>query len=197
MKTWQDLCKVVRPVIGSKQYGYDQFLSELVCKACIDIMPSNTRNFNVDNVRVAKVLGGSVFDSQFVRGMVFNREPDGDVKCVENAKVAVFSCALDIQQTETKGTVLLKSANELLSFSHEEEKHLESIIKEIADSGVKVIVTGSGIGDLALHFVNRYGMMAIKVLSKFELRRLCKVTGATALTRLVQNYMSLLQAINF
>jgi T-complex protein 1 subunit theta len=80
---------------------------------------------------------------------------------------------------------LLKSANELLSFSLEEEKRLEGMIKDIAESGVKVIVTGSGVGDLAMHFVNRYGLMVVKVLSKFDLRRLCKVIGASAMTRMV------------
>lgn len=61
---------------------------------------------------------------------------------------------------------------------------MELAFKELSDAGVQVIVSGSGIGDLALHFVNRFGMMAIKILSKFELRRLAKVTGATPLTRL-------------
>ena len=46
-------------------------------------------------------------------------------------------------------------------------------------------MTGSGIGELALHFCNRFDIMVVKILSKFELRRLCRVTGATALTRLV------------
>ena len=102
-----------------------------------------------------------------------------------DAKVAIFSCAMDIQQTETKGTVLLKNAGELLNFSKDEEKQMEKYFTEIANAGVKVIVTGSGIGDMALHFINRLGMMVIKVLSKFDLRRLSKVTGATPLTRLV------------
>jgi T-complex protein 1 subunit theta len=41
--------------------------------------------------------------------------------------VAVFSCGLDIAQTETKGTVLLKKAEELLDFSRGEEKQLEGV----------------------------------------------------------------------
>jgi T-complex protein 1 subunit theta len=52
------------------------------------------------------------------------------------------------------------------------------------DAGVTVAVTGSSIGELALHFLNRFNIMAVKVLSKFDLRRLCRVTGATALARL-------------
>lgn len=74
---FDELIKAVRPVIGSKQYGYDQFIAEIVCKACIDVMPNNANNFNVDSIRVVKILGGSLHDSQFIRGMVFEREPEG------------------------------------------------------------------------------------------------------------------------
>ena len=49
---------------------------------------------------------------------------------------------------------------------------------------MKIIVAGSGIGDLALHYLNRMGIAVIKVLSKFDLRRLCRVVGATPLARL-------------
>jgi T-complex protein 1 subunit theta len=49
------------------------------------------------------------------------------VKKVTKGKVAVFTSALDIAQTETKGTVLLKSADEMLNFTTGEEKHLEKV----------------------------------------------------------------------
>lgn len=58
------------------------------------------------------------------------------------------------------------------------------IIKEIVDSGVKVIIAGSGVGDLALHYLNRFEIAVVKVVSKFDLRRLCRVMGATPLARL-------------
>lgn len=60
---------------------------------------------------------------------------------------------------------------------------MEAIVKEIADSGVNVCVFGSGISEIALHFLERYKIMVSKVLSKFELRRLCQATGATAMVR--------------
>ena len=40
--------------------------------------------------------------SDVVRGMVFLREAEGDIHKVENAKIAMFSCALDSETTETK-----------------------------------------------------------------------------------------------
>lgn len=146
-------------------------------------MPSNPKSFNVDNVRVVKIMGGGLGQSKVVQGMVFGREPEGTVKKVLRGKVAIFTCALDIAQTETKGTVLIKSADQMLNFSSGEEKHMEKIFKEIADSGVKVIVAGSTVGELALHFLNRMGIAVLKVLSKFDLRRLCRVVSATPLAR--------------
>jgi T-complex protein 1 subunit theta len=40
------------------------------------------------------------------------------------------------------------------------------------------------VGDMALHFCNRMGLMVVKINSKYELRRLCRATRATALPRL-------------
>jgi hypothetical protein len=35
------------------------------------------KGFNVDNIRVVKILGGSLGGSRVVRGMVFGREAEG------------------------------------------------------------------------------------------------------------------------
>ena len=129
-------------------------------------------------------MGGSLAQSRVVKGMVFGREPDGSIKKARKAKVGVFACPIDISQTETKGTVLLHNAKEMLDFTKGEETQLETIIKELHDSGLRVIVAGSTVGELALHYLNRYSILVIKVLSKFELRRLCRVVGATPLARL-------------
>ena len=51
----------------------------------------------------------------------------GIVKKIKKAKVAVFTTALDIAQTETKGTVLLHNAQEMLNFTSGEEKHMEKV----------------------------------------------------------------------
>ena len=46
-------------------------------------------NFNVDNVRVVKIMGGSLEQSKVVKGMVFAREPEGIIKKAQKAKVAL------------------------------------------------------------------------------------------------------------
>ncbi|KAF2862416.1 T-complex protein 1 subunit theta [Piedraia hortae CBS 480.64] len=180
----QELAKALRTVIGSKQSGSEELLAGHVADAVLAVMPKNAHNFNVDNVRVVKIMGGALEQSRVVKGMVFGREPDGVVKKAAKAKVGVFSCPIDISQTETKGTVLIHNSRELLDFTKGEEKQMEQTIKELHDSGLRVVVAGSTIGELALHYLNRFGILVIKVLSKFELRRLCRVVGAAPLARL-------------
>lgn len=57
IKDFRDIAKVkegIRSAVMSKQLGNEDFISELITKACVSILPENT-TFNVDNIRVCKV----------------------------------------------------------------------------------------------------------------------------------------------
>ncbi|KAH7354269.1 T-complex protein 1 subunit theta [Plectosphaerella cucumerina] len=184
IRSEEELSKAMRTVIASKQNGSADFLADLVAEAVLAVLPKNAANFNVDNIRVVKIMGGSLEQSKVVKGMVFPKEPNGAIKKAKRAKVGVFSCPIDVTQTETKGTVLLHNAKEMMDFTKGEESQLEVAIKELHDVGLRVVIAGSTVGDLAMHYLNKYGILVIKVLSKFELRRICRVVGATPLARL-------------
>lgn len=105
-------------------------------------------------------------------------------------RVAIYACPLDTQQSDTKGTVLLKSAKELMNYTKSEEEHAEKVIRSIADAGVKLyfnfsmVVVGGSISDICMHYAEKFKLMVVKVQSKFELKRLCKCLKAVALARL-------------
>uniref|UniRef100_A0A7N2M6S1 CCT-theta n=1 Tax=Quercus lobata TaxID=97700 RepID=A0A7N2M6S1_QUELO len=171
----------IRAAVASKQFGQEDILCSLVADACIQVCPKNPANFNVDNVRVAKLLGGGLHNSTVVRGMVLKSDAVGSLKQIERAKVAVFVGGVDSSATETKGTVLIHSAEQLENYSKTEEAKIEELIRSVADSGAKVIVSGAAVGEMALHFCERYKLMVLKISSKFELRRFCRTTGAVAM----------------
>jgi T-complex protein 1 subunit theta len=183
MRDIVEVSKAIRPAITSKQYGNEDFLSELIAKACLQVYTSSGE-FNVDNVRIQKIMGCGVNSSEIVRGMVFRRLVEGNVNSVTNAKIAVYSCALDSMQTETKGTVLINNAEELTSFSKGEEDLLEAQIVAIHEAGCNLVVCGGKAADMAVHFCNKYNIMVVRLNSKFDIRRLCRATQATALPRL-------------
>ncbi|KAL6897788.1 hypothetical protein ACP4OV_006747 [Aristida adscensionis] len=176
----------MRSAVASKQFGQEDILCPLIADACIQVCPKNPANFNVDNVRVAKLVGGGLHNSTVVRGMVLKNDAVGSIKRAEKAKIAVFAGGVDTSATETKGTVLIHSAEQLENYAKTEEAKVEELIKAVADSGAKVIVSGAAVGDMALHFCERYKLMVLKISSKFELRRFCRTTGAVAILKLSQ-----------
>ncbi|XP_020587047.1 T-complex protein 1 subunit theta [Phalaenopsis equestris] len=176
----------MKAAVASKQFGQEDILSSLIADACIQVCPKNPANFNVDNVRVAKLVGGGLQNCSVVRGMVLKNDAIGSIKKIEKAKIAVFVGGVDTSATETKGTVLIQSAEQLENYSKTEEAKVEELIKAVADSGAKVVVSGAAVGEMALHFCERYKLMVLKISSKFELRRFCRTTGAIAILKLSQ-----------
>lgn len=178
------VCKALQSCVASKQYGLEDILTPLIAKACISVLPPSKNMFSVENIRVAKVLGGSVSDSTVVRGAILLRDVEGTIKKVENARVAIYTCDFEASQSETKGTVLLKSAEELMNYNKSEETMLEAKIKALADAGVTVVASPK-YGEVAMHFLEKYRIMVIKCQSKFDLRRVARTTGAIAIAKLV------------
>lgn len=117
----------VLSAIASKQYGVEAVLAPLVAEACSLVMPKNPANFVVESVRVCKIMGQSISDSYVVKGVVIDRDSEGTIKHCVTGKVAVFSCPLDATSTETKGTVLINNAEELLNYSASEEDSMEKV----------------------------------------------------------------------
>lgn len=180
----QQVISRMKAAVASKQFGQEDILCPLISDACIQVCPKNPANFNVDNVRVAKLLGGGLHNCTIVRGMVLKSDAVGSIKRVGKAKVAVFAGGVDTSATETKGTVLIHSAEQLENYSKTEEVKVEELIRAVAESGAKLIVSGAAVGEMALHFCERYKLMVLKISSKFELRRFCRTTGAVALLKL-------------
>ena len=65
------MTKALRSAIMSKQFGNEDFLAKLVADACISILPEKT-TFNVDNVRICKILGSGIHKSEVVQVCIVN-----------------------------------------------------------------------------------------------------------------------------
>ncbi len=63
LKNKVEVARRLKGAISSKISGYEDMLAALVAEACIDVLPKNPVNFNVDNVRVVKIPGAALPDS--------------------------------------------------------------------------------------------------------------------------------------
>ncbi|KRZ85937.1 Pre-rRNA-processing protein TSR1 -like protein [Trichinella sp. T8] len=170
---------VVRSSIATKVYGQEDMLSDLVVQACTLALGADYSTYHVDNIRICKILGSNVEASTVMNGMAFQDCVSGEIKLIENPKVAVFSCAFAVTKLENPSSIVINTAKELMQFSKHDEEYIENYIKSLHNAGVNVVVSGGKFGDLHLHYLNKYKMMAVKISSKFDLRRLCRCTHST------------------
>lgn len=176
---------VMDSALASKLPIYHHFFADLLTQACRSVLQEDKKQFNPESVRFIKLLGGNIEQAQLIPGFVISRSPEGDhTKQVQKAKVACYNCPFDPQGGETKGTVLIQNADELLKYSSTEEALAEKIVKSIAETGVNVVVVGGSISELCLHYLNKYDIFVLKIQSKFELARLVKAIGAQFIAKL-------------
>ena len=172
-------------VVAAKQYGHEDVLARAIAEACLYTFSEAPAapKLDVDNIRTVRLLGGSIDQSRMMGGMVLPNLPANDVLHVSPARVLILTCGLEASSSETKGTVLIRSAEELTRFTRGEEQSFGDEIAAIAHTGVNVIFAGGSISEIARHYLSRENMMGVSVGSKFDLRRLAKTAGATALVR--------------
>jgi len=57
-------------------------------------------------------------------------------------------------------------------------------VKGLAEAGVNVVVGSGSVSEMALHFFEKYKIFVLKIMSKFELKRIAKAVGAQAVVKL-------------
>lgn len=121
-------------------------------------------------------MGATLEDSQVIKGFVINRglESNGKEK-LENAKAVVYRCPFQLDSGETKGSLLIKNSDDLINFANSEELFADKMIKGIVEAGANTVVVGGSISDICLHYMNKYGLVVLRVPSKFELIRVARL----------------------
>ena len=72
MRDENEVKNVLKSVLSTKQFGYEDLLADLVVQACLTtISPSASKvSLNMDSVRIAKLIGGSLHQSTVIKGLI-------------------------------------------------------------------------------------------------------------------------------
>jgi T-complex protein 1 subunit theta len=177
---------ILESALAPKLPNHYKLFAKILTEACQSILQDNAPRFNSENIRVVRILGGNVEYASVVKGFVIARAPENsDKSFIEKPKIAVYNCPFDPQGGETKGTVLITKAEDLVKYNSTEEEFAEKVVKSIVETGVNVVVVGGSIAELCLHYLSKYGIFVLKVQSKWDLQRLCKSINAIAVPKLV------------
>jgi len=163
--------------------GTSEHLGTLATKAISQIMEERDgkTTADIDRIKVLKKKGESMDQSELIKGIVVDKEISHPQmpKQVKNAKIALLNAKLEIEKTEFDAKININSPDQMKGFLDEEESMLREMTEKVAKSGANVIFCEKGIDDMALHFLARKNIMAIKNVSSGDMEKLAKATGGT------------------
>ena len=135
---------------------------------------------DIDLIKVVKKHGKSLDETELVKGMVLDKEiaSSGMPKLVDGAKIALLNAKIEIEKTEFDAKINIESPDQMKLFLDEEERMLKDMVTSVTKSGANVIFCEKGIDDMALHFLGKAGVIAVKSVSSGDMEKLSKATGA-------------------
>ncbi|MGQ9538052.1 MAG: thermosome subunit beta [Candidatus Bathycorpusculaceae bacterium] len=134
---------------------------------------------DIDLIKVLKKHGKSLEETEVVKGMVIDKEVAHPQmpKLVSNAKIALLNAKLEIEKTEFDAKINIESPEQMKLFLDEEERMLREMVDKIAEVGANVVFCEKGIDDVALHFLAKKGILAVKNVSSSDMEKLARATG--------------------
>lgn len=141
---------------------------------------------DVDNIQVVKKQGGSLFETQLIYGLIIDKEVvhPGMPKRVEDPKIALLDCPLEIEKTEFDAEIRISDPAQMRAFQEKEEEILKAYVDKIKEAGANVVVCQKGIDDLAQHYLAKAGIMAARRAKKSDMEKLARATGAKIVTNI-------------
>jgi thermosome len=185
----ETLRKVALTSMASKAVGpAKEHLAEIAIDAVKQIAEQRgeRRIADIDNIQLIKKTGKSLLESQMVRGLIIDKEVvhTGMPKKVENAKIALLDCPLEIEKTEFSAEIRIRDPNQMKAFLDQETKMLKEMVDKIKASGANVVFCQKGIDDMAQHFLAKEGILAARRVKQSDMEKLARATGGRIITDL-------------
>ena len=160
-------------------------LSELAVKA-VKLVAEDDSSVDLDNIKIEKRTGGSVEDSELIKGIVIDKERvhSSMPRLVRNAKIALVDKEIEIKKTEIDAKIEITSPDQLQAFLDQEEKMLKDMVEQVASAGANVLICQKGIDDVAQHFLAKKGIYAVRRVSDSDMKKIAKAINGQVVSNL-------------
>ena len=166
-------------------------LSNIVINAILSILEKSdayNKKFkvDVDNIKVEKKPGGSIGDTKLINGIVLDKEVvhGGMPKRVENAKIVLLNCPLEIEKTEFDAKININNPEQIQQFINEENMMLKAMVDKISITEANVVLCQKGIDEMAQHYLAKSGILSVRRIKESDMFKLSKATGARLITNI-------------
>jgi len=178
------LIKTAQTTLSSKLIGPE---SDHFASLCVDAMMNvksvsldGTAKYPVKNVNILKCHGKSLIESQLVNGYALQtmRGAQGMPLSVKKAKIACLDMSLNRFRLAPGVAVLVTNPEDLEKIRQKELDVTKERCQKLIKAGANVILCTKGIDEFAIKYFVEAGAIAVRRISKQDLRRIAQATGA-------------------
>ncbi|OGJ15951.1 thermosome subunit [Candidatus Pacearchaeota archaeon RBG_13_36_9] len=147
---------------------------------------SENGKVDLTNVKIEKNKGSGLEDTELIKGIVIDKERvsiDMPQK-VNQARIALLDCALEIKGPETETRISISSPDQLQQFVEQEDRILKEMTEKIKSSGANVVFCQKGIDDIAQYYLAKSGIYACRRVAKTDMEKLSRATQGRIVSNL-------------
>ncbi|KAH9621382.1 hypothetical protein KSS87_007196 [Heliosperma pusillum] len=182
---------LVKSCIGTKftsQFG--DLISDLAIDATAMVgvdLGQGLREVDIKKyIKVEKVPGGQLEDSQVLKGVMINKDivaPGKMRRRIVNPRIILLDCPLEYKKGENQTNAEIVREEDWEALLKMEEEYIQNICAQILNFKPDVVITEKGLSDLACHYFSKAGVSAIRRLRKTDNNRIAKASGAVIVNR--------------
>jgi len=187
----EEMLKIVSSCIGTKFTSrFGRLIPDLALEAVQKVMVKQEgTDPEIDIKKYAKVEklpGGSLDDCRVLDGVMFQKDvvlPGRMRRNIPNPRILLLDCPLEYKKGENQTNVELSKEEDWAALLKLEEDWVQETCAEIAKHKPDVVITEKGLSDLAMHYLSKANISAIRRLRKTDNNRIARACGATIIHR--------------
>merc|ERR1719311_1278627 len=180
------LIKAASTSLNSKVISNNSsLLAPLAVDAMLSIVDPSSNNVDLRDIAVVKKLGGTIDDTELVKGLVFTQKVSataGGPTKVVNAKIGLIQFCLSAPKTDIEQNVVVSDYSQMDRILKEERKYILDMCKKIQKSGANVVLVQKSIlrdavNELSLHFLAKMKILVVKDIERDDIEFISKTCG--------------------
>ena len=177
----ESLVKSASTALNSKVVSqYSTLLSPLAVDAALSVV--DPAHPDLLDLRIVKKLGGTVDDTELVRGLIFDKKAShaaGGPTRMENAKIAVIQFQISPPKTDIEQSVIVSDYSQMDRILREERNYILGMVKKIRAAGCNVLliqksILRDAVTELSLHYLAKAKILVVKDVERDEIEFITK-----------------------
>ena len=180
------LKKIAHTAMTGKGAEYSKDTLAVLAIKAVQMVAEDNNYVDKDNIKLEKRNGGSIEDSELIKGIVIDKERlnASMPRVVKNAKIALIDKEIEIKKTEFEANIQIKTPDQIQAFLDQEENMLKDMVEKITATGANVVLCQKGVDDVAVHFLAKKGVYAVRRVTESDMKKIAKATGAKVASNL-------------